>query len=105
MTISAWLDDKEAEGMDVSHIVLPDDLANEEAPGETIFFQEIRRCSFLCSGNHPFSTVERFGHWYYCRGRDKEKGPHTTQPQWWIFTRDKNLAMKTAKSHIEKTDA
>lgn len=51
---------------------------------------------------HPFSTVDRFGYWYYCRGRDKENGPHTTQPQWWMFTKDKDLAVKTAKSHIEK---
>lgn len=102
MSISMWLDKKEAEGIDVSHIALPDDLASDEAPAETIFFQEIRTCSILCTGSHPFSTVERFGHWYYCRGRDKEKGPHTTQKQWWMFTRDRDLAIKTAKDHIEK---
>ena len=102
MTISEWLDQKEAEGKDVSHIVLPDDLANEEDPDETIFFREIRTCGILCTDSHPFSTVERFGDWYYCRGRDKEKGPHTTQPQWWMFTKDKDLAIKTAESHIEK---
>ncbi|HBH87561.1 MAG TPA: hypothetical protein DDY17_08185 [Syntrophaceae bacterium] len=102
MTISEWLDNRESEGKDVSHIVLPDDLANEEDPEETIFFKEIRTCSILCTGIHPFSTVERFGYWYHCRGRDKENGPHTTQPQWWMFTKDKELAVKTAKSHIEK---
>ena len=102
MTVSEWLDSKEAEGKDVSHIVLPDALANDEAPDETIFFKEIRNCSILCSGNHPFSTVERFGHWYYCRGRDKENGKHTTLPQWWLFTKDKGLAVKTAESHIGK---
>ena len=103
MNISDWLDKKEAEGIDVSHIVLPDDLANEEAPEETIFFAEIRSCSILCTGNHPFSTVERFGHWYCCRGRDRETGPHTTKDQWWMFTRNKNLAIKTARAHIEGT--
>ncbi len=102
MKITEWLDKKEAEGLDVSHIVLPADLADSEAPVETILFQEIRPCSILCTGNHPFATVERFGHWYYSRGRDKENGPHTNQPQWWLFTRDKNLAIKTAKEHIEK---
>ena len=101
MSISTWLDIKEAEGIDVSHIVLPDNLAKDEAPDETIFFKEIRPCTILCSGSHPFATVERFGHWYYCRGRDKEKGPHTTQPQWWMFTKDVDLAIKTAKAHIE----
>ncbi|MFA5182431.1 MAG: hypothetical protein WC405_14010 [Syntrophales bacterium] len=105
MTISEWLDNKEAEGEDVSHIVLPEDLANDQDPDETIFFKEIRECSILCEDNHPFSTVERFGHWYYCRGRDKEKGPHTTWPQWWMFTKDKDLAIKTAASHIEKAPA
>jgi hypothetical protein len=102
MNISKWLDEKEAEGLDVSHIELPEDLAVDEAPDETIFFKEIRPCSILCTGSHPFSTVEQFGHWYYCRGRDKENGPHTTKPQWWMFTKDKNLAIKTAGEHIQK---
>ena len=65
MNISGWLDEKEAEGVDVSQIVLPNDLAYDEGPEETIFFQEIRPCGILCTENHPFSTVERFGHWYY----------------------------------------
>jgi hypothetical protein len=102
MNISKWLDKKEAEGIDVSQIVLPDDLVNEEAPDETIYFKEINTCGILCTDSHPFSTVERFGHWYYCRGRGKEAGPHTTKPQWWMLTKDKDLAIKTAKSHIEK---
>jgi hypothetical protein len=102
MNISNWLDKKEAEGIDVSHIELPEDLANEEAPAETTFFKEIRSCSILCTGSHPFSTVERFGDWYYCRGRDKETGPHTTKQQWWMFTKDKDLAIKTARAHIEE---
>ena len=101
MTVSEWLDNKEAEGKDVSQIVMPDDLANDEVPDETIYFKEIRTCSILCPEDHPFSTVEQFGHWYYCRGRDKENGPHTTQPQWWIFTKNKDLAIETAESHIE----
>jgi hypothetical protein len=101
MNISEWLDKKEAQGTDVSHIALPDDIASDDAPDETIFFKEIRPCSILCTGSHPFSTVERFGHWYHSRGRDKENGPHTTKPQWWLFTKDKEVAIKTAKSHIE----
>jgi hypothetical protein len=99
MNIAKWLDKREAQGIDVSHIVLPEDLAKQD-PDETIFFQEIRPCSILCTGNHPFATVERFDHWYYCRGREKEAGPHTTKPQWWFFTKDRDLAIKTAKSHI-----
>ncbi len=102
MNISEWLDKKEAQGVDVSHIVLPADLANEEEPDETIFFKEIRTCSVLCVGNHPFATVERFGHWYYSRGREKESGPHTTKPPWWLFTKDKDLAGRTARLHIEE---
>jgi hypothetical protein len=101
MKISKWLDKKEAEGIDVSHIKLPEDLANDEAPAETIYFKEIRPCSILCPGSHPFATIERFGLWFYCRGRDKENGPHTTKPQWWLFTKDAELAFKTAKAHIE----
>lgn len=101
MKIAKWLDKKEAEGVDVSHITLPDDLANEEVPAETVYFKEIRPCSILCPGNHPFATVERFGHWFYCRGRDQEKGPHTTLPQWWLWTRNIEIALKTARSHID----
>jgi hypothetical protein len=102
MNLSDWLDKKEAEGIDVSQIVLPDHMANDASPDETLFFKEIRPCTILCTGSHPFSTVERFGRWYYTRGRDKENGPHTTKPQWWLFTKNKDLALKTAKSHIEK---
>lgn len=102
MNISDWLDEKEAEGMDVSHITLPEKLARNEDPEETIFFKEIRTCGILCTRDHPFATVERFGHWYYSRGRDKENdNPHTTKPQWWLFTKDEDFAIQTAKSHIE----
>jgi hypothetical protein len=98
--ISDWLDLKEAEGFDVSQIILPDDLAYEESPDETIYFEEIHPCGILCTENHTFSTVERFGHWYYCRGQDKKAGIHSSGVEWRLFTRDKNLAVETAKSHI-----
>jgi hypothetical protein len=101
VNISDWLDEKEAKGFDVSQIVLPNDLSYDEAPDETIFFKEINPCGILCTGNHPFSTVERFGHWYYCRGQDKEAGIHSSKMKWRLFTRDRDLAVKTAKSHIE----
>ncbi len=101
MNISEWLDQKEAQGIDVSHINLPAEMVNEEEPDETIFFKEIRTCGVLCSGDHPFATVERYGRWYYCRGREKETGPHTTKPPWRLFTRDQKLAVKTARLHIE----
>ena len=101
MSISGWLDEKEAEGVDVSQIVLPNDLAYDEGPEETIFFQEIRPCGILCTENHPFSTVERFGHWYYSRGQDKKAGIHSTGMEWKLFTKDRELALKIAQSHIE----
>ena len=101
MSVAGWLDEKEAEGFDVSQIALPNDLTNDEAPEETIYFEEIRPCSILCTGNHPFSTVERFGHWYYSRGQDKKAGIHSSEMEWRLFTKDRNLAIKTAKSHIE----
>jgi hypothetical protein len=101
MTISDWLDQKEAEGIDVSQISLPDELSRDEDPDETVFFKTFRPCSILCTGNHPFSTVERFGRWYYCRGQDKKAGIHSTGMEWRFFTKDKELAIKTAKSHIE----
>lgn len=102
MNISQWLDKKVADGVDVSHIEMPAEMLNDEAPEKTIFFAEIRPCSILCPGDHAFATVEQFGDWYYCRGRDREEGPHTTLPQWWLFTRDETLALQTAKAHIGK---
>jgi len=101
MSISGWLDEKEALGFDVSQIVLPNDLAYDESPEETIFFQEVRPRGILYTENHPFSTVESFGHWYYSRGQDKKAGIHSSGMEWKLFTRDKDLALKTAKSHIE----
>jgi hypothetical protein len=101
MRISEWLDKKEAEGFDVSQIILPDALSYDEAPDETVFFKEIRPCGILCTKNHPFSTVERFGHWYHCRGQDKKAGIHSSEMKWRLFTKDLDLAIKTAESHIK----
>ena len=101
MTISEWLDEKDAEGVDVSQIVLPEDLSYDEDPDETIYFEEINPCGFLCKENHPFATVERFGHWYLCRGQDKKAGLHASGMEWKLFTKDKDLAIQTAKAHIE----
>lgn len=101
MSISDWLDEKAAEGSDVSHIVLPEDLAYNEPPEETIYFKEVNPCGMFCTGNHPFATVERFGHWYCSRGQDKKAGIHSKEMEWRFFTKDKDLAIKTAQSHIE----
>lgn len=101
MTIAKWLDEREAEGVDVSQIALPEDLAYEEAPDETIYFEEITPCGFLCTENHPFATVERFGHWYICRGQDKKAGIHASGMEWRLITKDRDLAIRTARSHIE----
>ena len=101
MKISDWLDEKEAKNLDVSQIALPEDMSYDEVPDETIFFKEINPCGILCTDNHPFSIVERFGNWYYCRGRNKEASIHASGMGWRFFTKDRELAIKTAKSHIE----
>lgn len=101
MTISKWLDEREAEGLDVSQIALPEALAYDEAPEETIYFREINPCGFLCTENHPYATVERFGHWYLCRGQDKRAGIHASGMEWRFITKDRDLALETARSHIE----
>jgi hypothetical protein len=101
MRISDWLEEKEADGYDVAHIKLPDDLAYDEAPDETIFFEELNPCGIICTGKHPFATVERFGNWYYGRGQDKQAGIHASGMEWSLFTKDRDLAVKTAKAHLE----
>ena len=101
MKISKWLDEKEAENVDVSHIELPKNMAFAEDPDETIFYKEINPCGLFCTENHPFSTVERYGHWYLCRGQDKKAGIHSTEMKWKLFTKDKDFALQTAQAHIE----
>jgi len=101
MRISDWLDEKEADNVDVSQIVLPKNMASAEDPEETIFYKEDRPCGLFCTENHPFATVERFGHWYYSRGQDKKAGIHSSEMKWWLFTKDRDVAIKTAKEHIE----
>ncbi|MCK9363816.1 MAG: hypothetical protein M0P74_09510 [Syntrophales bacterium] len=100
MNISEWLDEKEEEKLDVSQIALPKDLSYDSVPDETIFFEEVNTCGIFCADNHPFSTVERFGHWYYCRGRGKEADIQSAGTEWSFFTKDRELAIKIAKSHI-----
>ncbi len=39
MKISDWLDEKEAEGVDVSQITLPKNMSYDEDPDETLFFK------------------------------------------------------------------
>lgn len=100
MKISDWLDEQEAAQVDVSQISLPTNMSYDEIPDETIFFKEVNPCGLFCTENHPFSTVERFGHWYYSRGQDKKAGIHSEKMQWRLFTKDKDVALKTAKTHI-----
>jgi len=101
MKLSDWLDETEAENVDVSKITLPKDILYDASPDEIVFFQEINPCGLLCSGNHPFSKVERYGHWYFCRGQNKEADIHSSKMKWHLFTKDKNLALQTARAHIE----
>lgn len=101
MNVSDWLDEKEAAGADLSAIELPKNLAYDNDPDETIFFKEINPCGMFCTENHPFSTVERYGHWYCSRGQEKAAGIHSTEKKWKIFTKDKELALQTARERIE----
>jgi hypothetical protein len=100
MRVADWLDQQEAENVDLSQIELPADLLYEDRPDETIFFEEVRRCGIFCSENHPFATVERFGDWYYGRGQDRSAGLHSSEGKWRLITRDRELALRTAKDHI-----
>jgi hypothetical protein len=101
MKISDWLDEREAENADMSQITLPANMSYDEDQDETIYFKDINPCGLFCTENHPFATVERFGHWYLSRGQDKKAGIHSSEMMWRLFTRDKNLALQTAKMRIE----
>ena len=101
MKISDWLDEQVKANVDVSQIELPTDVSFDEDSDETIFFEEINPCGILCTKDHPFSKVERYGHWYFCKGQDKQAGIHSTKMKWRLFTKDKNLALKTAKERIK----
>jgi hypothetical protein len=74
MGISDWLDMQEAARVDVSNIALPEELAFDAVPDETVFFKTYNPCSILCAKEHPFATVERYGRWYWCRGQDRKAG-------------------------------
>jgi hypothetical protein len=101
MKLSQWLDEKEKENVDVSHISLPTEISYDLAPDETVFFEEVNPCGILCTKNHPYSKVERYGHWYFCKGQEKKAGIHSSKMKWRLFTKDKNLAIQTAKAHLE----
>ncbi|MFA5516158.1 MAG: hypothetical protein WDA20_07705 [Desulfuromonadales bacterium] len=101
MRISEWLDEREADNVEVSTIELPADIAFEDAPDETLYFEEINPCGVFCRQDHPFATVERYGDWYVSRGRDSRVGLHSSQGEWQLITRDAALALRTARSRIE----
>ncbi len=101
MQISDWLDEKVKEGVDVSQITLPTDIVFDEVADELVFFKEINPCGAFCTKNHPYAKVERFGHWYRCKGQDKEAGIHASGMKWLLFTRSKDRAIQAAKAHIE----
>lgn len=102
MKVSEWLDQQVADKVDVSQIDLPSDVLFDDQPDETIYFEEIKPCGIFCTENHPFSTVERYGHWYYSRGQDRKAGLHSSEMTWTLLTRNKSLALSTAKAHIEQ---
>ena len=100
MRLSDWLDEKVAENVDVSQIDLPSDVAFDDEADELVFFEEANPCGMLCSKNHPDAKIERFGHWYYGKGQDKKAGIHSSEMKWRLFTKDKDLALRTAKARI-----
>ena len=102
MKISDWLNSKEKAGEDVSQIELPKDLTYDQQPDEIVFFEEDNPCGVLCNKNHPFSKVERFGQWFVCKGQDKKAGIHSSEMKWRLITKDKDLALQTARSRIEQ---
>ena len=101
MAISDWLDQQAEEKGDISKLELPTELTYNEEPAEMVYFKEINHCGILCDKNHPFSNIVRYGHWYYCTGQDKSAKIHSSEKMWHLLTKDKQLALRTAKEHIE----
>ncbi|MFH7319978.1 hypothetical protein ACHHRT_05105 [Desulfurivibrio sp. D14AmB] len=101
MKVADWLDQQEAAGVDLSQIALPKEMAFDQDADETIYFKEIKPCGMLCKKNHPFATVQRFGHWYHARGQDRRAGIHSTAMRWHLFTRDRALALRIAQERLE----
>ena len=101
MNVSEWLDEKVKEKVDVSQIELPAEIAYDTVADENVFFEEDNPCGVLCTKNHPYAKVERFGHWYLCKGQDKKAGIHSKEGKWRLITRDKGKAVSTAKAHME----
>jgi len=101
MKISDWLDEHVEKNTDISQIEVPKNMFFEEDPDETIYYKEIRPCGLFCTENHPFATVERYGHWFCSRGQDKRAGIHSSKMKWKIFTKNKETALKKAQERIE----
>ncbi|HCY83530.1 MAG TPA: hypothetical protein DHV36_00170 [Desulfobacteraceae bacterium] len=101
MKISEWLDDQQANGKDTAHIELPRGMLHDDDPDEMVFFEEYKPCGYFCAENHPFSSVVRFGHWFYCKGQKKAAGIHSEKMTWHLFTKDRDTALKTARENME----
>ena len=102
MTISDWLDQQEEEQGDVSEIEIPLGMLIDEEPDKTEFYQTYNPCGFFCAKNHPYAKVERYGHWYVCQGQDRKAGIHSDKMKWRLVTRDRDLALRTARERMEE---
>jgi len=68
MNIAAdWLDEKEERGIDVSILFCPLIWRTMKCPPKQSSLRRFVLANILCTGYHPFSTVERFGHRNYSR--------------------------------------
>ena len=100
MNISEWLDQQVKAQVDVSQIEVPVEIVFDSTADETVFFEEMNPCGVLCTQNHPYAKIKRFGHWYVCTGQDRRAGIHSSEMKWRLNTRDKQLAMRTAQARM-----
>ena len=49
MALSDWLDEREAENVDISKITVPKDLLYDASPDELVFFKEIKDWIVSCA--------------------------------------------------------
>ena len=100
MTLAEWLDQKAEEGVDLAGLSLPQEILYDAEADERLYFAEENPCGVFCRENHPYASVERYGHWYHAHGQAREAGVHSDRLTWQLFTKNRSEALQAARSRM-----